>query len=175
MSGSLTIRPACAADMEELEALRRQALRRLASSHYAASHIEAGLSSFGALDPELVEGGTYYVALVDGRAVGCGGWSLRSRVIDGDPDRQLEPARDPAQIRAAFVHPAFARQGIARRLAQTAEAAAQQAGFRQFALVSTLNAEPAYRRMGYSARERIFMDLPNQVRLPIVRMAKALP
>lgn len=181
LSGRLVVRPACAADGDTVEALQRVALRRLASSHYAASHIEAGLSHIGTFDPELIEDGTYYVAEIDGRVVGCGGWSFRARLlgthrtIGGDPSRSLEPHHDAARIRAVFVHPEWTRQGIARRLVNDAEAVAQQAGFWRFVLVSTLNAEPLYRSLGYRSVERVFLDLPNTVRLPAIRMAKELP
>jgi GNAT superfamily N-acetyltransferase len=97
------------------------------------------------------------------------------RAIGGDPSRSLEPNSDAARIRAVFAHPDWTRQGIARRLVDTAEAAARQAGFWRFMLVSTLNAEPLYRRLGYKSIERVYLDLPNLVRLPTIRMAKELP
>jgi GNAT superfamily N-acetyltransferase len=180
LSGRLSIRPARAADCEVLEALQQLALRRLASSHYAASHIEAGLRFIGILDPTLIEDGTYYVAEIDGLVVGCGGWSFRARILGNDqttpsdPNRQLAPHSDAARIRAVFVHPDWMRHGIARQLVETAETAARQAGFRRVTLVSTLNAEPLYRSLGYRSIEHIHFDLPDLVRLPAIRMAKDL-
>ena len=53
----------------------------------------------------------------------------------------------------------------------TAEAAAQQAGFRRFALLSTLNAEPLYRSLGYRPVEPVYLELPD-LRLPLIRMVK---
>jgi GNAT superfamily N-acetyltransferase len=180
LSGRLSIRPARAADCEVLEALQQLALRRLASSHYAASHIEAGLRFIGTLDPTLIEDGTYYVAEIDGLVVGCGGWSFRARILGNDqttpsdPNRKLAPHSDAARIRAVFVHPDWTRHGIARQLVETAETAARQAGFRRVTLVSTLNAEPLYRSLGYRSIEHIHLDLPDLVRLPAIRMAKDL-
>jgi GNAT superfamily N-acetyltransferase len=180
LSGRLSIRPARAADAEMLEALQRLALCRLAASHYPASHIEAVLRFIGTLDPALIEDGTYYVAEVDGLMVGCGGWSFRARILGNDqtilsdPSRKLEAHSDAARIRAVFVHPDWTRHGIARRLVGTAEAAAREAGFRHVTLVSTLNAEPLYRSLGYRSIERMHLALPDLVRLPAVRMAKEL-
>jgi GNAT superfamily N-acetyltransferase len=180
LSGRLSIRPARAADAEMLEALQQLALRRLAASHYPACQIEAGLKLVGTLDPTLIEDGTYYVAEVDGLMVGCGGWSFRAHILGNDqsilsdPSRKLDPCADAARIRAVFVHPDWTRHGIARRLVGTAEAAAREAGFRHVTLVSTLNAEPLYRSLGYRSIERMHLKLPDLVRLPAVRMAKEL-
>jgi len=178
--GRLAVRPARTVDIEPLERLQRLALRCLAASHYAPSDIEAALSYIGNLDPELIEDGTYYVAESEGRVVGCGGWSFRARLIPGTeapprrPSPVLKPHSDAARIRAVFVDPNWARRGIARRLIGTAEAAAQLAGFRRFALVSTLNAEPLYRSLGYRSIERVYVELPNQARLAAVRMSKEI-
>jgi len=180
LSGKLVVRQAHAADGDTLEMLQRLALRRLALTHYSGSHIEAGLSFIGTLDPELIEDGTYYVAEIGGRAIGCGGWSFRARMVPSPealprrPSPVLEPQSDAARIRAVFVHPDWTRRGIARRLVDTAEAAARRAGFRRFALVATLNAEALYRSLGYQPVERVFFDLPNQVRLQAIRMTKEL-
>lgn len=178
LSERMVVRHAQAADGDALEALQRLALRRLALTHYSGADIEAGLDFVGTLDPELIEDGTYYVAEIDGRIVGCGGWSFRARILGDDPAIQrnpsdaLAPDVDAARIRAVFVHPSWTRRGIARGLVGTAEAAAQLAGFRRFALVSTLNAEALCRTLGYQPVGNVFLDLPNKVRLKAVRMTK---
>ncbi|HEX5078618.1 MAG TPA: GNAT family N-acetyltransferase [Geminicoccaceae bacterium] len=176
LSGRLSLRAARPADGEKLQALQGLALRHLATSHYTASQIENGLAAIGTLDRTLIGDSTYYVAELDGRLVGCGGWSFRARIAGNDetmPElgQPLEPHCDAARIRAVFVHPAWARRGITRRLVLTAEAAARQAGFRRFALVSTLNAEPFYRSLGYRPVEQLHLDLP-EARLPVIRMTK---
>jgi len=178
LSDKLVVRYARADDGDTLEALQRLALRRLAVTHYSGAHIEAGLDFVGTLDPALIEDGTYYVAEIDGRIVGCVGWSFRARIlgndqtIEGNPSRRLAPDVDAARIRAVFVHPSWTRRGIGRGLVGTAEAAAQLQGFRRFTLVSTLNAEALCCRLSYQPVEQVFLDLPNAVRLKAVRMTK---
>jgi len=44
----------------------------------------------------------------------------------------LDPAIDAARVRAIFVAPEFARQGLGSLLLETAENAAAAAGFRRF-------------------------------------------
>jgi GNAT superfamily N-acetyltransferase len=78
----------------------------------------------------------------------AGGWSARRTLYGGDQakaadDPRLDPATEPARIRAFFVDPAWARRGLARRLYAACERAAVAAGFRRFELVATLPACPS--------------------------------
>jgi GNAT superfamily N-acetyltransferase len=77
-------------------------------------------------------------------------------------------------MRAIFVHPDSGGRGIARRLVATAEAAAARAGFRRFELLSTLNAEAVYVALGYRALGQVWLELPNGIAFPSIRMVKAL-
>ena len=70
----------------------------------------------------------------DGVLAACGGWSQRSTLFGADaakrqPDLMLDPACDPARIRAFFVAPSHARQGLGRQLMETCIAVAQDRGF----------------------------------------------
>ena len=114
-----------------------------------------------------------------GRIVGCGGWSTRQTLYGGDQmkaaaDPLLDPATDAARIRAFFVHPDHARQGIGRRIIEACEAAAQQAGFTRMELGATLPGEPLYAAMGYAVTDRFEIALPDGERLPCAHMAKTL-
>ena len=86
----------------------------------------------------------------------------------------LEPHRDPAKIRAIFVHPACARRGLGTLLLQHCERAAQSAGFDRVEMGSTLTGVPLYRKMGYAVDAEVNVPLPNGEALPIVRMSKSL-
>jgi GNAT superfamily N-acetyltransferase len=57
-------------------------------------------------------------------------------------DPLLDPAIDAARIRAFFVHPDWARRGLARQLYEACERAASDAGFRRFELMATLPGVP---------------------------------
>ena len=76
--------------------------------------------------------------------VGCGGWSKRKTLFGGDQfinrDSGLfDPRTDAAKIRAFFVHPNYARRGIARALLARCEVEAQRDGFKSLELMSILS------------------------------------
>lgn len=134
------------------------------------------------LDTQLIEDATYFVASPSADLnliAGCGGWSYRKTLYGSDhaPHRELtslDPHTDPARIRAIFVHPAWARRGLGTLILKHCEDAAGAAGFRRFAMGSTLTGIPLYARMGYQAGERINIVLPNGAVLPILHMLKTL-
>ena len=86
--------------------------------------------------------------------------------------RLLDPAREPARIRAFFVHPQWARRGIGTRILDACERAAAQAGFTSLELVATLAGVPLYARGGFDAVERFDIALANGLAMPAVRMRK---
>ena len=115
----------------------------------------------------------------DGQIVGCGGWSKRQTLYGGDQmkgeaDPLLDPVTDAARIRAFFVDPDHARQGIGRRIIEACEAAARQAGFTRMELGATLPGEPLYAAMGYAVTDRFDIALPDGEQLPCAHMVKPL-
>ncbi len=165
--------------MPALEALIPLSARTLQAATYAAAQIDAALGTVFAVDRQLIGDGTYFVAERDGAIVGCGGWSRRKTLFGGDhgvvrDDSPLDPAQDAARIRAFFVHPAHARQGIGRLLLAACERAAAGEGFHRLELVATLAGEPLYRAFAFRVVERYDLRLPNGAPLPVVRMAKTL-
>jgi len=176
---STSIRLARDRDIAAIEALIPISARALQAATYTAAQIEAALGSVFAVDRQLIADATYFVAERDARIVGCGGWSRRRTLFGGDrgvprDDSLLDPSREPARIRAFFVHPAYARQGIGRSLMQACERAAVAAGFASLELVATLAGEPLYAAFAFRAVERYELALANGLSLPAVRMAKAL-
>ena len=87
-------------------------------------------------------------------------------------DPLLDPSTEPARIRAFFVHPAAARQGLGRRLFDECRGAAAAAGFRALTLVATLPGEPLYQALGFQVTERFQLRLPDQVEVPVARMSR---
>jgi GNAT superfamily N-acetyltransferase len=171
------MRPACEDDIPALEELIPLSVRGLQSPFYSAAQMVAALGPVFGVDRRLIEDGTYFVVEHTGQIVGCGGWSRRRAVFGGDRDRVgeddlLDPTREPARIRAFFVHPAWARRGIGRSLLSACESALSAAGFREAVLVATLAGEPLYAASGYSVEERYEVPLPGGLTLPVVRMHK---
>ena len=75
MSRAPFIRPARPADIDPLRALQAAAMRALGAGYYTPAQVEAAVRYVCVPDPELIEDGTYLVAELDGRLVGCGGWT----------------------------------------------------------------------------------------------------
>jgi GNAT superfamily N-acetyltransferase len=173
------LRLARAGDIPAIEALIPLSVRGLQAPWYSAAQMEAALGPVFGVDQQLICDGTYFVAEQDGRLIACGGWSRRRAVYGGDrarpgEDAALDPERDPARIRAFFVHPQWARRGLGRALLAACEAAIVAAGFRRAVLVATLAGEPLYAAGGYCVEERYEVPLPGGLTLPAVRMAKSL-
>lgn len=175
----ITTRAATLGDVRALNQLIEQSVRHLSVGHYTPQQIDSSLKHVFGVDTHLITDGTYYVAEADGSPVGCGGWSKRNTLYGGDQskaaqDRLLDPAHEPARIRAFFVHPAWARRGIGRAIITVCEAAAQAAGFTRLKLAATLPGEPLYRALGYATGESVAVPLPDGQFLSIVHMHKSL-
>lgn len=131
------------------------------------------------MDRALVQDGTFFVVENAGALIACGGWSKREAFFGGDGahgsgDALLNPARDPARLRAFFVHPEWARRGLGRAIVAHCEHEIRDAGFGRVELVATLSGEPLYAACGYEVVERYEVPLQGTLGLPVVRMRKAL-
>jgi GNAT superfamily N-acetyltransferase len=173
-----TIRIATNDDIPALEVLIPLSVRTLQAPYYSSTQREAALGPVFGVDRQLIRDGTYFVAVAGKEIVGCGGWSRRDSHYGSDSartseDRLLDPARDPARIRAFFVHPGWARRGIGREILLLCEEAIAAAGFRKATMVATLAGEPLYARFGYAEEERFEIRLATGGMLPVVRMGKS--
>ena len=174
-----TLRKAQFEDVPALTALTGESARGLREG-YSSDQVEAALGTVLGVDTQLICDGTYFVAECEGRIIGCGGWSKRNTLFGSDHgpvrnDAWLDPAVDAARIRAFFVHPAWARQGVGSAILQACEQAAAAEGFSRLELAATLPGVLLYQARGFRATERFAAPLPNGNSLPIVRMVKTLP
>lgn len=170
------------ADVDDLPALRHlmeAAIGELQVDFLTPAQIVASRGVMG-LDTQLVADRTYFVAELDGALAGCGGWSRRATLYGGDHSTSLrdsallDPARDPARVRAMYTHPAFVRRGVGRAILAAAESAARGEGFRAAELMATLAGEPLYVACGYQPLERTSSPPVDGVVVPLVRMRKPL-
>src|ERR1700746_1601163 len=111
----------------------------------------------------LIEDGTYFVADMDDIIIGCGGWSKRKTLFGGDQFSKrdaglLDPRFESAKIRAFFIHPNFARQGIGLAILERCELDAASHGFISLELMSTLSGVEFYRACGYAVTDAILYD-----------------
>ncbi|HEY2359109.1 MAG TPA: GNAT family N-acetyltransferase [Phenylobacterium sp.] len=178
----LTSRLAGAADIPALAAVMAASIAELQRGFLTPAQIEASRMIMG-LDRQLIADGTYFVVEApgsegSGRIAGCGGWSRRATLYGGDhsPGRDaalLDPAVDPARVRAMYTHPDFARRGVGRLILELCEAAARAEGFTRLELMATLSGRPLYESYGFRAIEDI-VDSRGGEPVPLVRMGKAI-
>jgi GNAT superfamily N-acetyltransferase len=189
---NIHLRLAVPGDIPVLQALIDVSVRGLQAQDYTPAQIEGALKTVFGVDSQLIADGTYLVAEAvpnrmesdepknDGAAsliVGCGGWSKRKTLFGGDrwknrEDELLDPLRDAAKIRAFFIHPAWARQGIGGMILEACEGAALAAGFTRYEMGATLTGAKLFGAKGYVAVKPISIPLMNGEVLPVIHMEK---
>jgi GNAT superfamily N-acetyltransferase len=168
--------------MDERDAIKQliaDSARQLSREHYSDEQIEAAIASVFGVDTDLLEDGTYFVAEDAGAMVGCGGWSKRKTLFGGDQYSSrdagyLDPALEPAKIRAFFIHPDHARKGIARAILSRCEEEARAEGFGALELMATLPGIEFYKSCGFAPAGTFNLDLINGVKLELMPMRKDL-
>ena len=103
------LRKATADDLPLLHPLIDRSARELSAGDYTARQVDGALRGAFGVDSQLIADGTYFVVeRDDGAIIGCGGWSRRRTLFGGDQmkgaeDPLLDPATEPARVRAMFV------------------------------------------------------------------------
>ena len=186
------LRLAMPEDVRVLRELIEASARGLQTEDYTPAQIEGALKTVFGVDSQLIADGTYIVAeapldqkgsgrRTDAQAewmvVGCGGWSKRKTLYGSDrwtgrEDVLLDPRRDAAKIRAFFIHPAWARQGVGSMILKACEEAARAAGFSRYEMGATLTGAKLFGARGYMAVEPISIPLINGETLPVIHMEK---
>ena len=178
--GALTrLRVALPADVPAMNALIARSGVALSAGFYTQEQAEAVTRHVFGVDTQLVADRTYFVIERDGAMLACGGWSRRATLYGADraksgPDPLLDPASQPGRIRAFFVEPSAARQGLGSMLMRHCERQALAAGFSALELAATLPGVPLYRASGFAVTEDFHLDLPDDIKLPLARMHKRL-
>ena len=172
-------RLATPADADAISALMGESIRAIFPAYYDARQVESSVVYIGHLDLQLIEDKTYYVHEADGEIVACGGWSRRNKLFAGpgdaeDDDRLLDPATEPARVRAMFVRGDWTRRGLGRAILEACERAARGEGFTRLVLGATLPGVPLYRAFGFEEVERITVTMPDGVSVPALSMQRAI-
>lgn len=173
------LRPATLADADAIDALMKASIQELFPQFYDAAQTEASIRYIGVVDRMLIEDATYFVAAADAELVACGGWSRRDKLYSGSGEgasdaRLLDPATEPARVRAMFVRPDWTRKGLGTRILEACEAAATAEGFRTLALMATLPGLPLYERFGFRVLEQVQIPLPNGLSIGGASMDKPI-
>ncbi|MEO5814324.1 MAG: GNAT family N-acetyltransferase [Gemmatimonadaceae bacterium] len=181
MSDGLSLRLATADDVPSIVKLIDASVRGLSTSYYSIAQIDQALRHVFGPDTQLIADHTYYVVEApDESLAASGGWSKRGTLYGGDQhkghaaDALLDPLVDAARIRAFFVHPAYARRGLGRRVFEACRASAEAAGFKALELGATLPGVPFYETLGFKAIERADAALPDGMVLQIVKMRRSI-
>lgn len=178
MSSTLVTRLAVPGDIPALKRLMARSIDGLLPDFLAPAQVIASREVMG-LDTQLIEDATYYVVEIDGAPAGCGGWSRRATLFGGDHSAGrdaalLDPASDAARVRAMYTDPDFVRRGVGRAILDICEAAAAAEGFSRCEMAATLAGEPLYAACGYHRIEPFEAETSTGVRVPLVRMGKAI-
>ena len=165
------LRLATPADTEQIDALMKESAAAIFPRYYDEHQCMSAVRHVAEVDPMLLADGTYFVLEAGDELVACGGWSRRDRLYTGSgtadaDDRLLDPAAEPARVRAMFVRDDWTRRGLGRRILEECEAAARREGFRQLALGATLPGVPLYVACGFQPVEEFDVTLSETARFP---------
>lgn len=152
------IRDARPEDLPGIRTAHREAVLGLAREEYSREQLTAWAAAMrpeaiwrALADPEL----TMLVALVDAVVAGFIMFA-------------------PGEVRAMYVHPAHARQGLGRRLLTLAEDATRRAGLDALRLSASGNAVPFYTANGFVRGEEDVFTLRGGITLTCRKMEKRL-
>ena len=173
------LRVATPAVQTAVDALMKASAAVLFPRFYDERQSASAVEYVAQVDRALIEDGTYFVLESGGELVACGGWSRRDKLYTGSGEaagdvRLLDPAREPARVRAMFVRADRTRRGLGRRILEACETAAKAEGFTQLSLVATLPGLPLYLAYGFRELERYDVVMPDGVAIPCVAMEKPI-
>jgi GNAT superfamily N-acetyltransferase len=173
------VRVARADDVPQIAALMRASVLELFPRYYDERQTASAAVHIAHIDLQLIEDGTYYVHEAGGEVVACGGWSRRNKLFSGrgdaaDDARLLDPATEPARVRAMFVRADWTRRGLGRATLERCERDAAAEGFSSFVLGATLPGEQLYRAFGFVEDERFQVEMPDGVAVECVAMHRPI-
>lgn len=159
---TLAIRPATLADTAAVDALLQRTYPRLLKADYPPSVLVGAIPAMTRAQPALMTCGTYYLADVNGRVQGAGGWTpKRGRRGWGD-------------VRHLVTDYRALRRGIGRAIMEHSFAAARAAGLAQLECWATLTAVPFYEAVGFRLIAPMTVRLQGAIDFPAMRMERCL-
>jgi len=163
----LTVRRARPDDADRVSSVISASYDRLYRGWYDDETLAAVLPAMARAKPELLAGGTYFLAEVCGEAAACGGWTRE------DPALAASIAAR-CHIRHFATHPDFLRRGAASAVMGACLDTARATGVREFECLSSLPAEPFYAALGFRTIEFKTVRLRSGYDFATVLMRRAL-
>jgi GNAT superfamily N-acetyltransferase len=172
-------RLALRSDVERIGTLMHASILELFPRFYDERQTASSAIYIAEPDLTLIDDGTYYLHETDGEIVACGGWSKRDKLYTGSGEaagsaRLLDPATEPARVRAMFTRSDWTRRGLGRAILDACERDARAAGFQTLALMATLPGEQLYRAYGFRETGRTMLRLPDGVEVAGVQMERPI-
>ncbi|WP_248515669.1 GNAT family N-acetyltransferase [Salinarchaeum laminariae] len=166
----MNVRPTTAADREAIIDVHERSVYELAGEHYREAVLDAwtDLSQGDDSDGEATEddvqpeNGRRYVAEVEGRVVGFSD-------VRFDPPEYLEEPVDGG-VRAVYVDPDVAGEGVGSSLLATLETTARENGLGSLGLLASLNARGFYEHHGYEIVAETTFQYGEDIEGPAVEM-----
>ncbi len=163
MALDIVLRTAENADVPAIRRLHALSFSTLASGEHSPAQIAAhtALTELPEYEIDVLRSHLMLALSPAGEIVATAGWIA----VPEEPGT--------ARLRKVFVHPSWARRGIASRLVQDAERRALDAGYPRMVVRANRNAVPLYRKLGYEPLREGVMSTPGGIELPVVFMKKA--
>ena len=169
------LRVAVPADGSRIDDMMKASVRAIFPAFYDEAQTASAVVHIAHVDPMLLDDGTYFVLETGGELVACGGWSRRDKLFSGEAAQEgrarlLDPATEPARVRAMFVRGDWTRRGLGTRILDACQDAARAEGFTRLSLMATLPGVLLYERWGFRRLGDIEITMPDGVRLACVEM-----
>jgi GNAT superfamily N-acetyltransferase len=173
------LRIAGPADADAIDTLMKRSIASLFPAFYDERQTASSIIHIGSVDRMLLKDGTYFVIDEGEEIIACGGWSRRDKLYTGSGEgaqdaRILDPATEPARIRAMFVRGDRARRGLGTRILEACVAAARREGYTRLALMATLPGLPLYRQFGFRIDEAVEIPMPDGVTIGGAAMSRPI-
>lgn len=162
-----TVREAGPADAPRIATVHEAAIRGLAGDTYDSTVVDAWA---GGVDPDgyPVESDDSHLVVAERDTTIVGYGELRPRAGD-----YLQSAVD-GEIRAVYVHPDHAREGVGSAIYEALESAARNRDLDSLGLWASLNAVQFYEAQGFEQVARVTHAFGGDTEGPAVEMRKLL-
>lgn len=164
---TIEIRIAGAADASAVRQVLAASYPVLMANAYDDALLARALPLMTLANPRLLGSGTYYLAEVDGKPVGCGGWTRE------EPGSGLV-VPGVAHIRHFGVAEHFVGRGVGRVLYERCAADARKSGVQRLDCYSSLNGEAFYSALGFKVVRPVDVPMGADLNFPSLYMSLAI-